>query len=121
MKKRLLVMGCIGLLTTAGFMGCGGDTGMTPEEFGKNFVSEKFKGAIVDLEDLDYTVIENEEGSARIKIEGEIEYEETLSIVKQGGKWVLASKAVMPEQTPEQKDVKIPETVKEAPEKKAQH
>jgi len=117
MKKKLLVVTCIGCLTAMGLMGCGGDQGTNPEEFGKNYMSEKFKGALVDLEDLKYTVIEDEEGSARVKIEGEIEYEETISLVKQGRKWVLASEAAAPKPEPELK----PAPVETAPEKKVQH
>jgi hypothetical protein len=117
MKKKLLVVTCIGFLTAMGLMGCGGDQGTNPEAFGKNYISEKFKGAIVDLEDLKYTVIEDEEGSARVKIEGEIEYEETISLVKQGRKWVLASEAAAPKPEPELK----PAPVEIAPEKKVQH
>jgi len=117
MKKKLIVLICIGFLTAMGLMGCGGDQGMNPEEFGKNYMSDKFKGALVDLDDLKYTIIEDEEGSARVKIEGEIEYEETISLVKQGKKWVLASEVAVPGPKPELK----PAPAEKAPEKKDQH
>ena len=120
MKKTLLVMGCFGFLITIGLMGCGGDPEMTPEEFGKYYMSEKFKGAIVDLDDLDYTVIDEDEDNAWVKIEGDIEYEETISLEKQGKKWVLATSAVKPEPAPAQ-TVKAPEPAEKAPEPKAQH
>ena len=118
MKKTLLVMGCFGFLITIGLMGCGGDPEMTLEEFSKQFISEKFKGAIVDLDDLDYTVIDEDEDKAWVKIEGDIEYEETISLEKQGKKWVLASSVVKPEPV---EAVKAPAPAEKAPAPKAQH
>ena len=121
MKKQLLVMGVIGILSTGLLLGCGGDKGKSPEAFGKAYVTEKFKGAIVDLDDLEYTVIEDEAGNARVKIEGEIAFEETISLVKQDGKWVLASKAAAPETSPAEQPAEAPKAVVEAPGEKTGH
>ena len=109
MKRIILAVCCICFLMISG---CGEDH-LTPEEFGKSYVEKKFQGMNCDLEDLDYTVTKDSEDMATVEIEGEIKYNEKLSIVKKNEKWILASEAAKPEK---------PETPKKAaPEKKAQH
>jgi hypothetical protein len=102
MKKTLIFLCCISLLAV---YGCGGDNA-TPEDFGKNYVKKKFSGIKCDLDDLDISVSEDEENKATVTIEGEIKYEETLSLVKKGDKWILASDAA-----------KLPQKAKDAPKK----
>ncbi len=94
MKKILLVFGCIGILTTFSIIGCGGDKATSPEDFSKTYIAEKFKDGTCDLGDLDYKIIQDGEDTATIEIEGEIEYKEVISLIKQDGKWVLAADAV---------------------------
>jgi hypothetical protein len=108
MKKIFFAMSCLCFLIISG---CGEDH-LTPEDFAKNYVEKKFKGLNCDLEDLDYTVTEDGEDMAIVEIEGEIKFEEKISLIRINEKWVLASEAAKPEKS-EAKS-------KTAPEKKAQ-
>ena len=78
MKKAILLLCCLSLLTV---FGCGGENA-TPEDFGKNFIKQKFSGIDCDLDDLDITVTNEEENTATVNIEGEIQYEEWLEVAK---------------------------------------
>ena len=109
MKKVIFTFFCICLLVVSG---CGEDQ-LTPKDFGKNYVEKKFSGLSCDLEDLEYKVTEESEDKAVVEIEGEIKYNEKIFLIKQEGKWLLASEATKPEKA---KPPKI-----EAPEQKVQH
>lgn len=109
MKKVIFMLCCIGFLVVSG---CGEDQ-LTPKDFGKNYAEKKFNGMGFDLEDLEYTVTEEGDDKAVVEIKGDIQYEEKISLVKQEGKWLLASEAASPE--------KIESAVKVAPESKVQH
>jgi len=109
MKKVVFALSCIGFLIISG---CGKDQ-LTPEDFGKNYVEKKFSGLGCDLEDLEYTVTEEGTDKAIVEIKGEIKYEDKISLVRQEGKWLLASEAAKPEKTEPPK--------KAATENKAQH
>ncbi len=90
---------------------------MSPEDVSKNYIAEKFKDVGCDLSDFDYEIIQDGEDTATIEIEGEIEYKEIISLIKQDGKWVLASEAIKAVKK-EDEGVK---KVEEKPEEKAAH
>lgn len=87
MKKALILLCCIGLLTVCG---CSSDSA-TPEDFGKNYIQKQFSGIPCNLEDLDFTVTEEEDNKATVTIEGDIKYKETLCLEKKDNQWILAS------------------------------
>jgi len=89
MKKTLILLCCLSLVT---IYGCGSDSA-TPEDFGKNYIQKQFSGIPCDLEDMDFTVTEEEDNTATVTIEGDIKYKETLCLVKKDNQWVLAQGA----------------------------
>jgi hypothetical protein len=95
MKKALILLCCISLLTVCG---CSSDSA-TPEDFGKNYIQKQFKGIPCNLEDLDFTVTEEEANKATVTIEGDIKYKETLCIEKKDNQWILASGTAKKTQT----------------------
>lgn len=95
MKKVFFMLCCIGFLIVSG---CGEDQ-LTPKDFGKNYAEKKFSGMGCDLEELEYTVTEEGDDKAVVEIKGDIQYKEKISLVRQEGKWLLASEAATPEKT----------------------
>ncbi len=73
-----------------------GCTKSTPEDAAREIVEKqiatKHKGFILDTSDLEYKVIEEGEDFARVVVTGEIEVKGEVGLVKEGGRWVLASK-----------------------------
>lgn len=88
--KRIIALICsLGLLA---IYGCGSDSA-TPEDYSKNHVKKLFNKIPCDLDDVEYTVTTDGDDKATVVIEGEIQYKETLSLVKKDGKWILACEA----------------------------
>lgn len=87
MKKLLVVLACAGALV---IVGCGDKE--TPETFGKKYIEKKFENINCDLEDLDYSIVEESDGAATVLIEGKIKYKEEIQLVNKDGKWVIGTK-----------------------------
>ncbi len=97
MKKALVVLSCVGALV---FAGCGAKD--TPETFGKKYVEKKFSSPNCDLSGLKYTVTEGDKDTAKVTIEGKINYKEELKLAKKDGEWAICEKEVK-KATPEKK------------------
>jgi len=69
-----------------------------PEDAAREIVEKqiatKHKGFILDTSDLEYKVIEEGKDFARVVVAGEIEVKGEIGLVKEGGKWVLATKPI---------------------------
>lgn len=92
MKKLFLVLACVGALVV---VGCGDKE--TPQTFGKKYIEKKFENINCDLEDLDYTIVEESEGAATVLIEGKIKYKEEIQLVNKNGAWVIGEKVAKKE------------------------
>ncbi|MBU0993554.1 MAG: hypothetical protein KJ737_13745 [Proteobacteria bacterium] len=92
MKKVSVIAGIIGFVIILAVVGCG-EKAMSPEDVAKTYIDAKFKDVASDLDDLDYKLVEEEDGAVKVRIKGKIKYEEVLSMVQQDGKWVMGSKA----------------------------
>ena len=58
---------------------------------------DKFKGIECDLSGLNYTISEEGELVAKIKVSGKISYEEDLVLIKEEGKWVIGTEKMAAE------------------------
>ena len=111
MKRIIALICCLGLMA---IYGCGSDS-TTPEDFSKNYVKKMFGKIPCDLEDLEYTVTQDGDDKATVVIEGEIQYKETLALVKRDGKWIAACEAAKLDQKAKEAVKKAaPETKKPA-------
>lgn len=90
MKKVSVVVGIIGFIAILGVIGCS-DKAKSPQDVAKSYINEKFKSETCNLENLDYKLIEEQEGAVKVKIKGEIKYEEVISLIKQGDEWVMGT------------------------------
>jgi len=89
MKKLLCLLGVVALTWI------GGCAKQGPEEAAKSYVRqmvEKHKGVELNTSKLKYKVVEQDNDSAVIEVAGPVEVKATMSMVKQGGKWVLVEK-----------------------------
>ena len=119
MKKLLVVLACAGALV---IVGCGDKD--TPETFGKKYIEKKFENINCDLEDLDYTIVEESDDAATVLIEGKIKYKEEIQLVNKDGKWVIGEKEAKKEEAKAEPKAEKKEThaapVKKAEEPKAE-
>lgn len=65
----------------------------SPGDLGKNYIENRFKGDEYDVSGLKYTVVEEAEGKAVVKISGTIAFNEELQLVKEDGIWKIATEA----------------------------
>jgi 5-formyltetrahydrofolate cyclo-ligase len=89
MKRASVIMGIIGFIAILGVVGCG-EKVKSPQDVAKGYIDEKFKSTGCDLANLDYEVSEEKDGSVKVNIKGEINYDETITLAKQDNKWVVA-------------------------------
>ena len=120
MKKALLIG--IGIVVLV-WIGCGiFGSGSTPEDAAKSYIEKKFDGIKCDLSELEYKVDKKKENEATVTITGVIKYDEKISLVQEGGKWmtVSAAKEIKKSQTKVEKKSQ-PEVEKNATAPKASH
>lgn len=100
MKKILC---CVMLTAVLMIFGCAKPT---PQDVAKDYVKQQFRfdpGVALDMTELEYDVIKEEDDNATIKVSGSIHYAEIIYLVKVGDKWDVKgkgakAKAVQPEQ-----------------------
>ncbi len=65
-----------------------------PVDIARDYVEELFIGIECDLTGLKYTITQESDYAAKIKISGKIAYEDELTLVKEDGKWVITTKEI---------------------------
>jgi hypothetical protein len=87
MKKLLYCVMAMGILAV---IGCGPNK---PEDAAKAFMNQQIsahQGFDLDTSGLTYEIVEETPGTSKVLVSGDIAVEAELSLVKTGGKWVVA-------------------------------
>ena len=93
MKKLICVVCCMGMIAVTG---CGAfKKGNTPEEVGKKYVEDRFKGNEFDLSSLEYSIIEQTDDKSIIKISGMIKFDKEIQLIKEGKNWRMPTESAM--------------------------
>ncbi|MBW1841369.1 MAG: hypothetical protein JRI75_06205 [Deltaproteobacteria bacterium] len=87
MKKIICIVCCLGFFTVTGCDIL--KKAPPPEAVGKKYIEERFKGAGFDVSGLQYTVVNQAEDKASVKISGTIAFNEELQLVKKDGIWQI--------------------------------